>query len=56
MNTYEIKVTSTVVCHGIEANSLQEAIDYCIADLSTRFGAYTETLPETTVVEDLTPP
>ena len=55
MPLYDIKITSTVVCHQVEADTLQEAEDYCVTDLGTRFGEYITVDPTTTIIEDVTP-
>jgi len=54
MPLFEIKVSSTVVNHGVEADFYDEAVALVMEDLSTRFAAYTEVVSEDTIIVDVT--
>lgn len=51
MPCFEVKVTSTVINHCIEAETEEEAIAIVMGDLSTRFAAYTEVVTDSTIIE-----
>lgn len=54
MQSYDIKVSATVIVRNIEAESPEEAQFLIVSDLAGRFPKDTDILSELTVAEDVT--